>query len=300
MATPQVVLVTGASSGFGRSTAESLARAGHVVVAGMRAVDGRNAANRAALDDLAAAERLQVRAVELDVQSQRSVDDAVEDVVREHGRIDVLVQNAGHMASGPAEAFTAEQFAHLYDVNVVGAHRVARAVLPHMRRRRSGFVIWVGSSSSRGGHPPFLAPYFAAKAGMDALAESYAAETIRFGIDSTIVVPGAFTSGTNHFTNASTPDDTARVAEHDAEYGALRRSLTSRLAAIVPSDADVQDVADEIVRVVGLPTGGRPFRVHVDPSRDGSEVVSVVADRIRAEFYHRVGIEDLLSTNAAL
>lgn len=172
MATPQVVLVTGASSGFGRSTAESLARAGHVVVAGMRAVDGRNAANRAALDDLAAAERLQVRAVELDVQSQRSVDDAVEDVVREHGRIDVLVQNAGHMASGPAEAFTAEQFTHLYDVNVVGAHRVARAVLPHMRRRRSGFVIWVGSSSSRGGHPPFLAPYFAAKAGMDALAES--------------------------------------------------------------------------------------------------------------------------------
>lgn len=300
MATPQVVLVTGASSGFGRSTAESLARAGHVVVAGMRAVDGRNAANRAALDDLAAAERLQVRAVELDVQSQRSVDDAVEDVVREHGRIDVLVQNAGHMASGPAEAFTAEQFAHLYDVNVVGAHRVARAVLPHMRRRRWGFVIWVGSSSSRGGHPPFLAPYFAAKAGMDALAESYAAETIRFGIDSTIVVPGAFTSGTNHFTNASTPDDTARVAEHDAEYGALRRSLTSRLAAIVPSDADVQDVADEIVRVVGLPTGGRPFRVHVDPSRDGSEVVSAVADRIRAEFYHRVGIEDLLSTNAAL
>lgn len=300
MATPQVVLVTGASSGFGRSTAESLARAGHVVVAGMRAVDGRNAANRAALDDLAAAERLQVRAVELDVQSQRSVDDAVEDVVREHGRIDVLVQNAGHMASGPAEAFTAEQFAHLYDVNVVGAHRVARAVLPHMRRRRSGFVIWVGSSSSRGGHPPFLAPYFAAKAGMDALAESYAAETIRFGIDSTIVVPGAFTSGTNHFTNASTPDDTARVAEHDAEYGALRRSLTSRLAAIVPSDADVQDVADEIVRVVGLPTGGRPFRVHIDPSRDGSEVVSAVADRIRAEFYHRVGIEDLLSTNAAL
>lgn len=90
------------------------------------------------------------------------------------------------------------------------------------------------------------------------------------------------------------------MAEHDAEYGALRRSLTSRLAAIVPSDADVQDVADEIVRVVGLPTGGRPFRVHVDPSRDGSEVVSVVADRIRAEFYHRVGIEDLLSTNAAL
>ncbi|WIE66153.1 SDR family oxidoreductase [Curtobacterium sp. MCLR17_036] len=300
MPTPRVVLVTGASSGFGRLTAESLARAGHVVVAGMRAVDGRNAPARAALDDLAVREGLQLGAVELDVQSEQSVDEAVSAVIRAHGRIDVLVQNAGHMAYGPAEAFTPEQFAALYDVNVVGAQRVARAVLPHLRARRSGLVVWVGSSSTRGGHPPFLAPYFAAKAGMDALAESYAAELIRFGIDTTIVVPGAFTSGTNHFTNAAVPTDTARIDEHDTEYGALRRDLTDRLAAIVPAEADVQDVADEIVRVVGLPDGGRPYRTHVDPSRDGSEVVSAVADRIRTEFYHRVGIEDLLSSHAAL
>jgi len=300
MPAPQVILVTGASSGLGRLAAESLARAGNVVVAGMRALAGRNASARAALEDLAVRDGLQLGAVELDVQSQQSVEDAVETVVRTHGRIDVLVQNAGHMAYGPAEAFTPEQFAALYDVNVVGAQRVARAVLPHMRDRRSGLVVWVGSSSTRGGHPPFLAPYFAAKAGMDALAESYAAELVRFGIDTTIVVPGAFTSGTNHFTNATVPADADRVAAHDEEYGTLRRQLTGRLAEIVPADADVQDVADEIVRVVGLPDGVRPYRVHVDPSRDGSEVVSTVADRIRAEFYHRVGIEDLLSPNAAL
>ncbi|MEJ8283117.1 NAD(P)-dependent dehydrogenase (short-subunit alcohol dehydrogenase family) [Curtobacterium sp. PvP017] len=299
MPTPRVVLVTGASSGFGRLTAESLARAGNVVVAGMRAVDGRNATARRALEDLADREALQLGAVELDVQSLQSVEDAVDTVVRAHGRIDVLVQNAGHMAYGPAEAFTPEQFAALYDVNVVGAQRVARAVLPHMRDRRSGLVVWVGSSSTRGGHPPFLAPYFAAKAGLDALAESYAAELVRFGIDTTIVVPGAFTSGTNHFTNAAVPADADRVAAHDEEYGALRRDLTGRLAETVPTGADVQDVADEIVRVVDLPGGGRPYRVHIDPSHDGSEVVSAVADRIRAEFYRRVGIEDLLSPNAA-
>ncbi|MBT1622283.1 SDR family oxidoreductase [Curtobacterium flaccumfaciens pv. oortii] len=299
MPTPQVVLVTGASSGFGRLAAESLARAGNVVVAGMRAVDGRNATVRRALEDLADREALQLGAVELDVQSLQSVEDAVDTVVRAHGRIDVLVQNAGHMAYGPAEAFTPEQFAALYDVNVVGAQRVARAVLPHMRDRRSGLVVWVGSSSTRGGHPPFVAPYFAAKAGLDALAESYAAELVRFGIDTTIVVPGAFTSGTNHFTNAAVPADADRVAAHDEEYGALRRDLTGRLAETVPTDADVQDVADEIVRVVDLPGGGRPYRVHIDPSHDGSEVVSAVADRIRAEFYRRVGIEDLLSPNAA-
>ncbi|PZO59761.1 MAG: oxidoreductase [Leifsonia xyli] len=299
MPTPRVVLVTGASSGFGRLTAESLARAGNVVVAGMRAVDGRNATARRALEDLADREALQLGAVELDVQSLQSVEDAVDTVVRAHGRIDVLVQNAGHMAYGPAEAFTPEQFAALYDVNVVGAQRVARAVLPHMRDRRSGLVVWVGSSSTRGGHPPFLAPYFAAKAGLDTLAESYAAELVRFGIDTTIVVPGAFTSGTNHFTNAAVPADADRVAAHDEEYGALRRDLTGRLAETVPTGADVQDVADEIVRVVDLPGGGRPYRVHIDPSHDGSEVVSAVADRIRAEFYRRVGIEDLLSPNAA-
>ena len=299
MPSVEVVLISGASSGFGRETAVSLARAGNVVFAGMRAIDGRNAANRTALDELARAEGLELRAVDLDVQSERSVDDAVEHVLQEHGRLDVLVQNAGHMAYGPAEAFTPDQFAHLYDVNVLGAHRLARAVLPQMRAQREGFIVWVGSSSTRGGHPPFLAPYFAAKAGMDALAESYAAESIRFGVESTIVVPGAFTTGTNHFTNASVPDDTARVIEHDAEYGALRQELTGRLSAIVPVDADVQQVADEIVRLVGLPRGTRPFRTHVDPSRDGSEVVSTVADRIRAEFYHRIGIEDLLSANAA-
>jgi NAD(P)-dependent dehydrogenase (short-subunit alcohol dehydrogenase family) len=300
MSSSRVVLVTGASSGFGRLTAEALARAGNVVVAGMRAVDGRNAPARDSLGELATREGLRLSTVELDVQAQDSVDRAIDAMTDAHGRIDVLVQNAGHMAYGPAEAFTPEQFAALYDVNVVGTQRVARAVLPHMRARRSGLVVWVGSSSTRGGHPPFLAPYFAAKAGMDALAESYAAELVRFGIDTTIVVPGAFTSGTNHFTNAATPADTVRLVEHDVEYGALRQDLTDRLAAIVPADADVQDVADEIVRVVGLPDGSRPHRVHVDPSRDGSEVVSAVADRIRAEFYRRVGIEDLLSSNAAL
>lgn len=300
MPADQVVVVTGASSGFGRLAAESLARAGHTVVAGMRETAGRNAPQVDALGELAAREGIAISAVEMDVQSEESVDAAIGEVVARQGRIDVVVQNAGHMVLGPAEAFTPEQLAALYDVNVLGAQRVNRAALPHMRRRGSGCIVWVGSSSTRGGHPPFLAPYFAAKAAMDALAESYAAELIRFGIDTTIVVPGAFTAGTNHFLHAGRPADPEREAEYDAEYGTLREELTGRLAAIVPEDADVQSVPDDIVRVVGLPAGSRPFRTHVDPSHDGSEVVSAVADRVRAEFYRRVGIEDLLPANASL
>jgi NAD(P)-dependent dehydrogenase (short-subunit alcohol dehydrogenase family) len=295
-----VILVTGASSGFGRLTAQTLARGGHTVVAGMRATDGRNATAVAGLDQLATTEELALSAVELDVQSQSSADAAIADIVRRHARLDVVVHNAGHMVLGPTEAFTPEQLAGVYDINVVGTQRVNRAALPVLRAQGSGLLIWVGSSSTRGGHPPFLAPYFAAKAAMDALAESYAAELIRFGIGTTIVVPGAFTSGTNHFLHAGHPDDQEREAAYEHHYGRLRAEIDQRLAALIPPDADVQSVADEIARVVGLPVQERPFRTHVDPSRDGSEVVSAVADRIRAEFYHRVGIEDLLSPNASL
>ncbi|GAA2666578.1 SDR family NAD(P)-dependent oxidoreductase [Actinoplanes palleronii] len=293
-----VVLVTGASSGFGRLTAEALARAGHTVVAGMRATAGRNAPAAAAFDQLAAAESLAVSAVDLDVQSQPSADAAVAAIVERHTRLDVVVHNAGHMVLGPAEAFTPEQLTDVYDVNVVGTQRVNRAALPVLRGQGSGLLVWVGSSSTRGGHPPFLAPYFAAKAAMDALAESYAAELIRFGIGTTIVVPGAFTSGTNHFLHAGHPADREREAAYEPLYGVLRSEIDQRLAALIPPDADVQSVADEIVRVIGLPASARPFRTHVDPSQDGSEVVSAVADRIRGEFYHRLGIEDLLTSSS--
>lgn len=294
------VVVTGASSGFGRLTAVSLARAGHNVVAGMRHTDGRNASAGTALRQLADDEDLALSVVDMDVQSQQSVDAAVGTVIDRYGHLDVVVHNAGHMVFGPAEAFTPEQLASVYDVNVLGTQRVNRATLPHLRAQRSGLLVWVGSSSTRGGHPPFLAPYFAAKAAMDALAESYAGELIRFGIDTSIVIPGAFTSGTNHFANAGKPTDTNRERAYDNLYGDLRAGLDRRLAALIPAGSDPQDVADEIVRIVDLPHGSRPFRTHVDPSKDGSEVVSAVADRIRSEFYHRVGIQDLLAPNAAL
>jgi NAD(P)-dependent dehydrogenase (short-subunit alcohol dehydrogenase family) len=107
----------------------------------------------------------------------------------------VIVHNAGHMMFGPAEAFTPEQYIEQYDVNVLGAQRVNRAALPLLRKQGKGLLVWVGSSSTRGGTPPFLAPYFAAKAAMDALAVSYSTELALWGIETTIMVPGAFTKG---------------------------------------------------------------------------------------------------------
>ncbi|WP_369274967.1 SDR family oxidoreductase [Streptomyces sp. R11] len=296
---PYVVLVTGASSGFGALTARALADAGHTVYAGMRQTTGRNAPAVADAQAYADQHGVALRAVELDVSGQESVDAAVAQVTAEAGRIDVVVHNAGHMVLGPTESFTPEQIAEIYDTNVLSTQRVNRAVLPQMRGRRDGLLLWVGSSSTYGGTPPYLGPYFGAKAAMDHLAKSYAVELSRFGIDTAIVVPGSFTSGTNHFAHAMHPEDTATAEAYDAFYAGLMDDVGKALAALAPADADVMEVARAIVRIVDTPKGERPFRITIDPADDGSERVSDVADGVRADFYERIGMSDLLTPRTA-
>ena len=290
------IVITGASSGFGALTARALAGAGHTVYATMRATTGRNAPQVTEVARYAAEHHVDLRTVELDVTATPSVETGIASILEATGRIDVVIHNAGHMSFGPAEAFTPEQFAELYDINVLSTQRVNRAVLPHMRKRGQGLVVWVSSSSTRGGTPPYLSPYFAAKAAMDSLAVSYASELSRWGIETSIVVPGAFTKGTNHFAHSGAPADAARAAEYDdGPYKGIPEQALKGLAALEPLDADVGAVANAIVKVVDTAFGKRPFRVHVDPSQDGAEIVNGVADRVRAEMFRRIGIEDLLS-----
>ncbi|MFL6606032.1 MAG: SDR family oxidoreductase [Steroidobacteraceae bacterium] len=291
----QVIVITGASSGFGALSARALARAGHTVYAGMRETAGRNAPQVAELERYAAEHHLDLRALELDVVSTPSVEAAIAKIIADCGRLDVIVHNAGHMSFGPAEAFTPEQFAQLYDVNVLSAQRVNRAALPRLRKQGRGLVVWVSSSSTRGGTPPYLSPYFAAKAAMDSLAVSYAGELARWGIETSIIVPGAFTKGTNHFAHSGSPADKTRAAEYnEGPYAGLAEQALKGLAALEPADADANTVAEAIVAVVDKPFGERPFRLHVDPSQDGAEIVNGVADRVRAELLRRIGLEDLL------
>ena len=293
----EVTLITGASSGFGALTARALAVAGHTVYASMLDTKGKNAATVKEFAQFQKERSVNLQTIELDVTSEESADAAMSSIMKEQGRLDVVVHNAGHMAYGPAEAFTPQQFRELYDINVLGTQRVNRAALPQLRKQGRGLLIWVGSTSTRGGTPPYLAPYFAAKAAMDSLAVSYAGELSRWGIETSIVVPGAFTSGTNHFANAGKPVDTKRIAAYEyGPYKGFGEATSKALSATVPPEADVSEVARAIVRVVGLPFGQRPFRVYVDPAQDGGEVVGVVADRIRAEFLRRIGLEDLLTT----
>jgi NAD(P)-dependent dehydrogenase (short-subunit alcohol dehydrogenase family) len=261
----------------------------------MRDTKGRNAAQVADVKKYAIDNKVDLRAIELDVGSQASADAAIAQIVAEQGRLDVVMHNAGHMSFGPAEAFTPEQLAELYDVNVLSTQRVNRVALPQLRKQGRGLLVWVSSSSSAGGTPPYLAPYFAAKAAMDAMAVVYARELSRWGIETSIIVPGAFTGGTNHFAHSGTPADQTRVAEYEAgPYAGFGDEIMKAFAAIVPPDADASSVAEAIVRVVDTPFGKRPFRVHIDPTQDGAEVAFAVIDRVRNEMLHRVGFSDLL------
>jgi len=291
-----VIVITGASSGFGALAARALARAGHTVYASMRETKGRNAPQVEEVETYASEHGVELRPIELDVSSEQSCDAAIQEIISKNGRLDVVVHNAGHMVFGPAEAFTPEQLAELYDVNVLSTQRVNRAALPQLRKQRKGLLVWVSSSSAAGGTPPYLAPYFAAKAGMDALAVVYARELTRWGIETSIIVPGAFTGGTNHFAHAGSPDDKARAAEYDAgPYAGFADQVLKGFSSIVPAEADVSAVADAIVKVVDAPFGKRPFRVHIDPTQDGAEVVNAVSDRVRAELLRRIGLGDLLT-----
>jgi len=293
-----IVLVTGAATGIGLLSVKSLALAGHTVYASMREPQGRNAAKARALRDWAFEHGADVRPLELDVLSQASADAAVATIVAQQGRLDVVVHNAGHLVIGPSEAYTPEEIIRVLDTNFLGAHRVNKAALPQLRAQQKGLLLWIGSTTTRGGFPPFLGPYAAAKAAMDSMAASMAFELARFNIETAIVVPGAFTKGTQHFPSAGGPADAATSAAY-ARYDGLMDMVGARLAQLEPPEADPAAVGEAVARVVALPHGQRPFRTMVDFIDDGAGAVTDVAERVREEFAHRIGIADLLKPTSA-
>ena len=289
------VLITGAGTGIGRLAARTLAEHGHTVFASMRDPEGRNAAKAEDLRAYSRGRSLDLHVVELDVLDEGSARAAVAQVVSTAGRLDAVVHNAAHLSFGITEAFEPEQVLASFDTNTVGALRVNRAALPVMRSQGRGLLLWVGSGTSFV-VPPFLGPYTAAKAAMDSLAESVAVEVARFGIETAIVMPGPFTQGTEHFPNAAPAADEDTTAAYDALYGeALGRNAETTEGLFSPGqEQDVQAVADEIARVVGLPHGSRPYRSSVDFSDFGDRPLAAAGEVQRARLLTRMGLADTL------
>jgi NAD(P)-dependent dehydrogenase (short-subunit alcohol dehydrogenase family) len=292
-----VVLITGASTGIGALTAVAVAKAGHTVYASMRDPEGRNSANASRLRASAAGSDLRV--VELDVQSQESADRATAKILADSGELDVVVHNAGHLTIGYAEAFTAEDIAHLFDINVFGMQRVNRAVLPHLRAKGRGTLLYV-SSTTVITSPPFMGPYVASKAAFDFLALCTSMELNPLGIETSIVLPGAFTQGTSHFPNASRASDTSVNAAYAALDPLVARTEEATDGLFTPGvDADPVAVADEIVRILALPFGEKPLRSVVDFTGDGVAEANDHITALRNDFVNRMGFAELLTVNTA-
>jgi NAD(P)-dependent dehydrogenase (short-subunit alcohol dehydrogenase family) len=253
-----VVLITGASTGFGRVASETLARRGYTVFASMRDSSGRNAANCQAMQSLAKREHSRLHVLDLDVTQDASVARAVQQVLDEAGRIDVVINNAGVGALGVTEAYTVQQFQDIFDVNLYGIVRVNRAVLPAMRRQRSGLLIHVSSAAGRI-VPPGMAVYCASKFALEALADAYRFELSPFGIDSVVVEPGIHK--TPILEKFLAPADQARVADYGpaAEYAARVKGVFDN-ANSAPETPGPEDVVEAFARLIEMPAGERPFR----------------------------------------
>lgn len=282
------VLITGAGSGIGNLTARALAQAGHTVYASMRDPDSDAAQELRKADG-------SITPVALDVQSEQSARDAVATVLSEAGQLDVVVHNAGHLAIGYVEAFTAEDMAQLFDINVFGAQRVNRAVLPHMRERGRGTLLYIGSTSVID-VPPFLGPYVSSKAAFDVLAQATRYEVAPLGIETVIVMPGPFTRGTSHFAHASKASDTSVTPGYAALDPLVDRNLEATNSLFPDGvDPDPVEVAHEVARILDLPFGARPFRSVVDFTRFGVDEINELTERHVRDAMTHMGLAHLLT-----
>jgi len=287
----KTILITGASTGFGRDTAETLARAGHNVFASMRDPKVKNRLHADALRGQ------DIEVVELDVTETQSVDRAVAAVIAKAGRIDVLINNAGVLAAGVSEAFTPEQATALFDVNVIGLLRVTRAVLPGFRRHNDGLIINVGSILGRVTFP-FFGIYGASKFAVEALTDSFRYEVSQLGIDVVLVQPSAYP--TQLFASATQPADSGRTAEYGSVGeipDAMFQQFDSMLSA--PDAPDPHDVAKAIAKLVVTPKGYRAARTVVGASY-GADTLNDATEPVQASTVEALGLGHLATIPSGL
>lgn len=278
----KVILITGASSGFGRDTAETLAAAGHKVFAGIREIAGRN---------LGVANALRAKGIEpvtLDVTSESSVDTAIAFVLsKSAGKLDVVINNAGIALAGVSETFTPDQLKGLFEVNVFGIQRVLRAVLPTLRKQNDGLVINIGSILGRVTFP-FFGLYGASKFAVEAMTDNYRYELSQLGVEVVLVQPSAYP--TNMYAAIPQPADAARGNAY-GEIGAIPgKMFETFMGMFAAADApNPHDVAMAIAKLIATPKGHRTDRIVVGQAF-GSDVVNTSVAPVQRQVLDGLGL----------
>lgn len=281
------VFVSGTNSGIGHLAALTLANRGHRVFATMREVRGSNAAAAEDLRQRAAAMPGSIEVFEMELATGGSVEHACEQVLASAGHIDVVVNNAGLTTMGLAETMTDQQLLYQLDVNLVGPHRVLRALLPSMRARKQGLLIVVSDVRARLVMPT-MGVHCATKAGLEALMDAYRFELLPLGIESTIVEPGFYPTG--FVDRLEVGEDHQRAKDYGPMSDALDRIGTvirNRITGDRPPNPQI--VADTIAMLVELAPGSRPERFVVD-AEESAEVLRL-NDALRRE--HRAMLRKL-------
>jgi NAD(P)-dependent dehydrogenase (short-subunit alcohol dehydrogenase family) len=259
----QNVLITGSSSGFGFLMAQTVARAGYKVYAGMREINGRNAQSKHQLEAL----NLDISVLELDVTNDSSVAAAVSSI-----EVDVLVNNAGYTARGPLEGFTVEQARRIFETNVFGPLRMNRAVLPGMRSKGRGLIVQISSTVAHLNYP-FIGLYASTKAALESLTESQSFELKPLGIDVVILQPGTYPTGVS--AKAVSPEDLERIASYKPLLE--RFQIAYSAAQTEASRNDPQQVADALLEIIQTQQGSRARRSIAASERETAPVAQINA-----------------------
>jgi NAD(P)-dependent dehydrogenase (short-subunit alcohol dehydrogenase family) len=252
----QKILITGASSGFGLGTARALAEKGHTVYAGMRDIAGKNAQKAKDLAEWGVKGNYALHVLDLDVTNESSIEKAVNACI-DKGGIDVLINNAGVGTWGIDEGYDVTQAQQVFDVNVFGAMRMNRAVVPHFRKAGKGIIVYISSGLGRF-VLPFMAAYIASKFAIEGYAESVSVELAPLGIQSVIIEPGAF--ATNFLSNTLGPKRDVMQ-----EYGAtadMFKSFSEGFEEQAKSGGlgDPEEVVKTIIEEVESSETNRPLR----------------------------------------
>lgn len=274
------VLITGCSSGFGRLAAELLARQGAKVFATMRSLPRPEAEQ---LRIMALNERLDLHVIEIDVTSDEQVRNGVAEAeMIAGGGIDVLVNNAGIGITSPVEVQDMEATRLIFETNVFGPHRMARAVLPGMRKKGAGQIIQISSQLGRV-ITPWSGHYSATKFALEAMSEQLAYELVPHRIDVSIIEPGGYP--TKVWVNRNTYS-AALKARAEAVHTEGYPQQVARMGTEDGSGRsnDPMDVARAIAGLIAQPPGTRPLRLPVSPGNKPQVPINEVTARVQTEW----------------